>query len=195
MLKTQCFSFLFLILCIQVLFDDPNNILKTQREWQVHQVQLKGPFLAYGVWRLWSRQTVKHPLLWCILFFNVIFSIFCIQVWFDDPNSMLKTQRIRASPSCSDEIPVFGLWWIKSSKPSDGKKKNPLLRCSLFSGFLFLIRCIQVWVGDPNNILKTQRVMTSPSKSTERTIFGLWCINALKLSDGKTSTIMKYPIF
>ena len=126
--------------------------------------------------------------------FSFLFLIICIQVLFDDPNNILKTQRVMASPSSSTERTIIGLWCMKALKPSDGKKKNPLLRCSLFSGFLFLIRCIQVWVGDPNNILKTQRVMTSPSSSTERTIFGLWCMKALKPSDGKTSTIMKYPI-
>ena len=80
-------------------------------------------------------------------------------------------------------------------KPSDDKKKkNSLLRYTLCFSFLFLILCIQVLFDDPNNILKTQRVMASPSSSTERTIFGLRCMKALKPSDGKTSTIVMYPI-
>ena len=77
-------------------------------------------------------------------------------------------------------------------KPSDGK--NPLLRYTLSFSFLFLILCIQVRFDDPNNILKTQRIMAGLSCSTEGPIFGIRWITALKPSDGKTSTIVMYLI-
>ena len=74
---------------------------------------------------------------------------------------------------------------------SDGKKSP---QCTLFFSFLFLILCIQVWSDNPNNILKTQRIMASPSYSTERPTFGSWWIKALKPSDGKISTIIMFII-
>ena len=93
---------------------------KLSRLGRVHHVQLKGPFLAYRGWRLWSRQTVKKSTR-CTLFFSFPFLILYVQFWFDDPKNILKTQRIMASPSCSTERPTFGSWWIKALKPSDGK--------------------------------------------------------------------------
>ena len=108
-----------------------------------------------------------------------------MKAWFHDPDIMLKTQRIRASPSCSSQRPVFGLWWMKALKRQTVK----IPRDVPFS-LAFLILCIQVWFDNPNNMLKTQRKMASPSYSTERPTFGSWWIKTLKPSDGKISTIM-----
>ena len=96
-------------------------MLKLSELGQVHHVQMKFPFLAYGGSRLQSRQTVKNHLLRCPLFFSFLFLILCIQVLFDEPNNKLKTQRVMAGPSSSTERTIFGLRRMEALKPSDGK--------------------------------------------------------------------------
>ena len=124
------FSFLFLIRCIQVWFDGPNIIIKTEQIRASPFCSTERPVLAYRRWRLWSCQTVKKSTR-CTLFFSFTFLILCIQVWFDNPNNILKTKQIMASPSCSTERPTFGSWWIKALKPSDGKISNIVMHLIL----------------------------------------------------------------
>ena len=122
---------------------------KLNGQWQVHHVQLKGPLLHWLMVDQGFEAVRRLNIHYCDVPYS--FFILCIQVWFHNPNIMLKTQWIRASPSCSTERPVLAqggsrLW-------SRQTVKNPLFRCTLFFSFLFLILCIHVWFDDPNNVV------------------------------------------